>query len=422
MDDAITAGSAQPDADAPLAGASVARDGETLRESDWRAELLQTGIRGRAGQRLTFTRLEPLPGARWLHADGESVPAAASPERPEQDEPSSDDTGPERVVVSFGPDHAPLEQRHVDRAIEEARKLAPRPTVIVFAAFQFDPEAAKDIDETRWPGVMLLKAQMNADLLADDLKKTRASNESFWLVGQPDVEAVPVDDGPDPGKVLVTVHGFDYYDTRSGTVDSGGAEKIALWMLDPTTTAGASSRAAGVLPPGRREGRLGEAGEGAEDGDRSGVDRAVPRHGFVAVRSRPAPPGGGEDRGRPGHREPQGAGPAMTGRRTIDQLIINSPYDVPAEHWRYNRGERPGEAGTFTRETGRRPAGYHVPVASDARRDPYDPGEFVELPLVNRIRTRVDEWRAAGYPGATGITRRLLDHWRRETGPSATSG
>jgi adenine-specific DNA-methyltransferase len=30
---------------------------------------------------------------------------------------------------------------------------------------------AKDIDETDWPGVTLLKAQMNADLLTEDLKK-----------------------------------------------------------------------------------------------------------------------------------------------------------------------------------------------------------------------------------------------------------
>lgn len=81
---------------------------------------------------MAFTRLEPLPGARWLHADGESVPATVSPDRPEQDAPVSGDTGPERVVVSFGP----------ELAIEKARRLAPRPTVIVFAAFQFDPEAA----------------------------------------------------------------------------------------------------------------------------------------------------------------------------------------------------------------------------------------------------------------------------------------
>jgi adenine-specific DNA-methyltransferase len=30
-----------------------------------------------------------------------------------------------------------------------------------------------------------------------------------------------------------TVHGFDYFDTRSGGVDSGGADRIAVWMLDP---------------------------------------------------------------------------------------------------------------------------------------------------------------------------------------------
>lgn len=39
-----------------------------------------------------------------------------------------------------------------------------------------------------WPGVTLLKAQMNTDLLTEDLKKKRASNQSFWLMGQPEVE------------------------------------------------------------------------------------------------------------------------------------------------------------------------------------------------------------------------------------------
>jgi type III restriction enzyme len=37
---------------------------------------------------------------------------------------------------------------------------------------------------------------------------------------------------------------------------------------------------------------------------------------------------------------------------------------------------------------------------------------FKELPLVNRIRPRVKAWREAGYPGVTGTTRRLLEHWR----------
>jgi adenine-specific DNA-methyltransferase len=28
------------------------------------------------------------------------------------------------------------------------------------------------------------------------------------------------------------VSGFDYYNTRSGIIESGGTEKIAMWMLD----------------------------------------------------------------------------------------------------------------------------------------------------------------------------------------------
>ena len=40
---------------------SIARSGETLREADWRDELSNTGIRGKAGQRISFTRLELLP-------------------------------------------------------------------------------------------------------------------------------------------------------------------------------------------------------------------------------------------------------------------------------------------------------------------------------------------------------------------------
>jgi adenine-specific DNA-methyltransferase len=30
----------------------------------------------------------------------------------------------------------------------------------------------------------------------------------------------------------VTIHGFDYYNTKSGGIESGGADKIAVWMLD----------------------------------------------------------------------------------------------------------------------------------------------------------------------------------------------
>jgi adenine-specific DNA-methyltransferase len=177
--------------------------------------LFKTGIRGKGGQKIEFSRLESFPGVRWLHADGETK-----------------ENIPQRVVVSFGPEHAPLGRIQVARAIEEAQKLVPKPKIVVFAAFQFDPEAGKDIDETNWPGVTLLKAQMNVDLLTDDLKKKCVSNESFWLIGQPDIKLQKITEGSDKEKYQVEVLGFDYYNTRTGTIESGGIDKIAMWMLD----------------------------------------------------------------------------------------------------------------------------------------------------------------------------------------------
>lgn len=92
-------------------------------------------------------------------------------------------------------------------------------------------------------------------------------------------------------------------------------------------------------------------------------------------------------------------------RTTIDRLIINSPYEEPKKHWRYDRETR-----TFELVEGRRPAGYVVATPGSKSFD--DPGIFVEIPLVNQIRPRVKAWREAGYPGVTSITRRLLEHWR----------
>lgn len=194
---------------------SVSRIGETLRQDEWRNELLRSGVRAKGGKTIEFTRVEPLSGTRFLQAEAETKEA-----------------NPKRVVVCFGPEHAPLEQRMVELALEEARTLKPKPEIILFCAFHFDPEARKDIEETNWPGITLLEAQMNADLLTDDLKKKRSSNESFWLIGQPDVKLKEIKSGYDKGKYTVEVNGFDYYNPKTGTVDSGGKGDIAMWMLD----------------------------------------------------------------------------------------------------------------------------------------------------------------------------------------------
>jgi adenine-specific DNA-methyltransferase len=215
------------------ADTTIARSGETLRHSEWRSELLKSGIRGKNGQYILFSRVEPLAGTRWLHAEAETKPNDKGADSVK--ETMAVYGKPQRVLISFGPEHAPLEQRQVELAWEEARSLKDiRPTILVFAAFQFDPEAAKDIDETdpKKSGMIFLKAQMNADLLTDDLKKKRTSSDSFWLMGQPDVKLGKIKTGDDKGKCRVEVLGFDYYNTKTGTIESGGTERIAMWMLD----------------------------------------------------------------------------------------------------------------------------------------------------------------------------------------------
>ena len=86
-------------------------------------------------------------------------------------------------------------------------------------------------------------------------------------------------------------------------------------------------------------------------------------------------------------------------------LIINSPYEYPSKHWKF---AEEGQSHKLIKY--RRPAGY---IIADPRARPHqDKGIFVELPLVNKIRQRVDKWRDDGYPGITGITKTLLEHWK----------
>jgi adenine-specific DNA-methyltransferase len=192
------------------ADSSISRIGGTRRQDEWSAELLRTGVRGKGGSKIEFSRVEPLQGTTYLQAAAEVKHTS------------------KRVLVCFGPEHAPLEQRLVELALGEAGNIKPKPDMVLFCAFQFDEEASKDIDETNWPGVNLLKAQMNMDLQTDDLKKGSRSSESFWLIGQPDVEPIKLKDGT----IKVSVNGFDYYDPKSGQVVSGGKDKIAMWLLD----------------------------------------------------------------------------------------------------------------------------------------------------------------------------------------------
>ena len=197
----------------PIDDIGDAEEDFSAKQTDWRDQLLATGILGRGGSRLTFSRVEPLSGTKFLQAEAETK-----------------EDLPRRAVICFAGETKPLDSRMVAMAMDEVERLRPAPKLVIFAAFQFDPEAAKDIDEYIYPGVTVLKAQMNTDLMTEDLKKKRSSDQSFWLVGQPDVELIR--DGRSKRKFKVKVNGFDYYDVKKGTVESGSTSRIAMWMLD----------------------------------------------------------------------------------------------------------------------------------------------------------------------------------------------
>lgn len=197
----------------PLDDVSDWDEDSTAKQTSWRDQLLATGIMGRGGSRLAFSRVEPLSGTKFLQAEAETK-----------------EDVPRRAVICFAGETKPMDSRMVSMALDEVETLRPAPKLVIFAAFQFDPEAAKDIDELNWPGLTILKAQMNTDLMTDDLKKKRSSDQSFWLVGQPDVELIS--DKRSKTRYKVKVNGFDYYDVKKGTVESGSTSRISMWMLD----------------------------------------------------------------------------------------------------------------------------------------------------------------------------------------------
>ena len=98
----------------------------------------------------------------------------------------------------------------------------------------------------------------------------------------------------------------------------------------------------------------------------------------------------------------------------IENPVINSPFDEPQRHFRFD------EEG-ITNETvdGRRVSQYFVPIArprkKGAKQRQFDTewtkDRIEENELVNRIRSRVRLWREGRYVGVTPTTARLLAYW-----------
>ena len=203
-------------ADDSVIGDEESRRGATHIQKMWRVKFENAGIRLNGGRRLEVRGVRPyLADAPCLHAVFETK-----------------EESPRSGFVSFSHEHAPMCRRQVDRALEEAAAQRPRRPLLVFAAFEFDPEAARKLDEAGPKGVTVLKVKMSPDIQTGDLKQAEFGGDAFWLMGSPDVELRRLESGENKGKWVARVRGFDYYDPISGQLRAGVSDNIAMWMLD----------------------------------------------------------------------------------------------------------------------------------------------------------------------------------------------
>ena len=228
---------------------SLTRNSETIRLNEWCEELYKTGIRGKKGEKINFSDIEILPGTQYIHAQGQITQAndhqllnnssSHKPSKPSKSGKSSKSHKSlpiNQVILSFSQPYQALDQLQVKLAIAETLELIKEPTILIFCAFEFDPVASTYIDnisnELLHNQLTVLKIQMNIDLLTNDLKKKRANNDSFWLVGQPDVKLIEIPEGKDAGKYQIEILGFDYFNPQTGAIESGGKQQIIMWLLD----------------------------------------------------------------------------------------------------------------------------------------------------------------------------------------------
>jgi len=108
----------------------------------------------------------------------------------------------------------------------------------------------------------------------------------------------------------------------------------------------------------------------------------------------------------------------------FEQPILNSPYEYPSRHWELDKNRQP----TQRIVPARRPSEYISPIPKPSKQSAQaelvlDEGQglstaeqqYDTTSLINKVRRRVDQWRALPNPSdwrVTPETARLLTHWR----------
>ncbi|MCK6486247.1 MAG: site-specific DNA-methyltransferase [Phycisphaerae bacterium] len=164
--------------------------------------------------KIAFTSIAPWPG-RYVCAEGRYL---------EGDNGSGKE---KRAGIFVGPEFGTVARQDLVAAAREAGDADF--DVLIACAFNYEAHASEFSKLGRIP---VLKARMNAELhMAEDLKNTGKGN-LFVIFGEPDIDILPVEDGPDRGKIRVKINGVDVFHPSSGEVRSDNADGIACWFID----------------------------------------------------------------------------------------------------------------------------------------------------------------------------------------------
>ena len=197
------------------AGMTVAAANEPVNAEAYLDKMLRLlkadGVRFPNNKVAKFSRLEPLSGADFLHAEGEWT----------------GDNGKERkAVVSFGPQFGAVTAYLVENALWMASKRGYDD--LVFAGFSFDASAQAAIQDDPNPRVRCHLAHIRPDVNMGDLLKDTPNSQIFTVFGTPRTELRPAKDG----MFEVEMQGVDVYNPVDNTILPTSADKVAGWFLD----------------------------------------------------------------------------------------------------------------------------------------------------------------------------------------------
>ncbi len=108
----------------------------------------------------------------------------------------------------------------------------------------------------------------------------------------------------------------------------------------------------------------------------------------------------------------------------IENPILNSPFEEPRRHFKFNDEGITDEVV----EGVRRKSAYFIPIAQPKKKSKlpaldssWTEDRLKENDNINYIRRQVELWRDQGYADITPVTRALLEHGRTRNGSAGST-